>query len=322
MKIKVWYLLPVVLVMWFAIRVVSSGGGPVVVPVEEARDDASLQRARLDALVESAKENDQRSWVVFEESLDRALAEDFVNMADVNRTVESVTSMKSCAILVYLMTRDQIESTSTAGEFIGMAFAPIYAEAAARSAEIQARCLETFAKELGGTTGEFYRAAGRVVAVEQGTETVLPWDATPIVPTAGISEVASRTVIGSVFLGLDALFARETCHAARRVLEHIIQRLVVSGGVGLTAAAADGPLPVGDVLGVLICAGGTIWTLWDLYDARVSLTREIRESVAGNLSTIRRRVRETSMARALEIRQIHQQTRYEYAKKSLPPSRS
>ena len=79
--------------------------------------------------------------------------------------------------------------------------------------------------------------------------------------------------IGS--LSIEALFLRKTIGSLYTILGSVVGRLAVSAGSGTTLAAADGPLPFGDIIGVALAAGGTAWSVYDINKASKQLPKEL-----------------------------------------------
>ena len=78
-------------------------------------------------------------------------------------------------------------------------------------------------------------------------------------------------------LALEAVFIRSTLASLRSVLGAIVGKLASAYGSGAACAAADGPLPIGDIIGVGLAVGGTIWSIDDLCHAQKQLSRELSE---------------------------------------------
>ena len=76
-------------------------------------------------------------------------------------------------------------------------------------------------------------------------------------------------------LSIEALFLHKTLASLYTILGSIVGRLAVSAGSGTTLAAADGPLPFGDILGVVLAAGGTAWSVYDINKASKQLPSEL-----------------------------------------------
>jgi len=77
-------------------------------------------------------------------------------------------------------------------------------------------------------------------------------------------------------LSIEALFLKKTIASLRIVLGKIVARLSTSYSSGSACAAADGPLPIGDIIGIVMAAGGTVWSAYDLYQVKTQLGPEIK----------------------------------------------
>ena len=72
-------------------------------------------------------------------------------------------------------------------------------------------------------------------------------------------------------LAIEAVFVKVTINSCLRVLGSCAPRLAASWGIAGTCALADGPLPVGDIIGVALAAGGTIWSTIEIHRAYKAL---------------------------------------------------
>ena len=77
-------------------------------------------------------------------------------------------------------------------------------------------------------------------------------------------------------LSIEALFLKKTIASLSNVLGKIVARLAVSYRGGTACAAADGPFPIGDIIGVVIAAGGTVWSAYDLYKVKTQLGPDLK----------------------------------------------
>ena len=77
-------------------------------------------------------------------------------------------------------------------------------------------------------------------------------------------------------LSIEALFLKKTIASLRTVLGKIVARLSTSYSSGSACAAADGPLPIGDIIGIVMAAGGTVWSAYDLYQVKTQLGPEMK----------------------------------------------
>ncbi len=89
---------------------------------------------------------------------------------------------------------------------------------------------------------------------------------------ADYAEIEAYALSG---LALEAIFLKQTIAALTSTLGGIVARLSTTFGSGAACAAADGPFPFGDAVAVVLAAGGTAWSSYDLYDVRKRLTDEL-----------------------------------------------
>jgi len=93
----------------------------------------------------------------------------------------------------------------------------------------------------------------------------------------------TTTLYATAGLALEAVFAKTTLRSMESVLRGVTAKLSSSLGTGAACAAADGPLPIGDALGVTLAIGGTVLSLHDLKTVQSklpdSLTTALRHSV-------------------------------------------
>ena len=88
-------------------------------------------------------------------------------------------------------------------------------------------------------------------------------------------------------IALEAVLLRSTLAALRSVLGATAARLAASYGGGAACAAADGPFPVGDAVGVLMAAGGSAWCLWDICHAGIRLRKDLTASLLSGIAECR-----------------------------------
>ena len=83
-----------------------------------------------------------------------------------------------------------------------------------------------------------------------------------------LAEVGTGAVSTALYatagLALEAAFAKTTLRSMQSLLRGVTAKLSSSLGTGAACAAADGPLPFGDAIGVTLAFGGTVLSLHDL----------------------------------------------------------
>ena len=92
-------------------------------------------------------------------------------------------------------------------------------------------------------------------------------------------------------LGMEAVFAKTLIRSLRRILGVVTARLAASWGGAAGLAAADGPLPIGDIVGVVMGVGGTVWSAYDLWQCRECLPQEITQALNAAVDSFREECR-------------------------------
>ena len=90
------------------------------------------------------------------------------------------------------------------------------------------------------------------------------------------SDFAMTGAYAMTGLSIEALFLKKTIASLRTVLGKIVARLSTSYSSGSACAAADGPLPIGDIIGIVMAAGGTVWSAYDLYQVKTQFGPEMK----------------------------------------------
>ena len=86
-------------------------------------------------------------------------------------------------------------------------------------------------------------------------------------------------VVAGISVVVEAVFIRQTVAAISRLLGRTAARQAGSMVAGVGAAAADGPLPFGDIIGGAAVIGCTAWTVWDVRKATKVLPARLGETL-------------------------------------------
>ena len=109
------------------------------------------------------------------------------------------------------------------------------------------------------------------------------------------AEVGKDNVRSAAFaaasLGLEAVFAKSLIRSLFRVMGSLVARLGVSWGSAAGLAVADGPLPIGDIAGVVLGVGGTAWSIYDLWQCQARLPLEITAVLNAAVDNVREQCR-------------------------------
>ena len=156
--------------------------------------------------------------------------------------VEQMASIDATCKLCWLMARDKFAGTSKTQEYLNSVLNEPIIEPCRRGASVY---------------GCDFKAAGFLDSLK----TI----------NADYAKIEAYAVSG---LAIESLFLKQTIAALTSTLGSIVARLSAAFGSG-AACAADGPFPFGDAVAVVLAAGGTAWSGYDLWKAREQLPAEL-----------------------------------------------
>jgi hypothetical protein len=110
---------------------------------------------------------------------------------------------------------------------------------------------------------------------------------------------------------IEALFIRTTIETICHVAGVAIGRLSQSAALAGACAFADGPLPIGDIIGVVIAVGGSVWTIYEIRQAAQAMSQlqpTMDQALQASLQKLEedafQRINATTVAHAA-VAQIH-----------------
>lgn len=93
------------------------------------------------------------------------------------------------------------------------------------------------------------------------------------------ADLAQAKIMTALGVALEVFFFRQTLKALVKVGAHMGKKAAASVASAAVSAAADGPLPIGDVIGVVIGVTGIAWCVYDIHKIRTVLPEEIRTAL-------------------------------------------
>ena len=178
--------------------------------------------------------------------------------------VEQMTEIGTTCKLCWLMACDKFDGTSKTQEYLNSILEKPIVEPCRRGAKV-------YGCDFNST--EFLNALKSI--------------------NADYTEIEAYAVSG---LAIESLFLKQTIAALSSTLGSIVARLSAAFGSGAACAAADGPFPFGDAVAVVLAAGGTAWSSYDLYQAR----KHLPEELTALLQTVIRDLQEACRGEALK----------------------
>ena len=82
-----------------------------------------------------------------------------------------------------------------------------------------------------------------------------------------LDHAIDKTISAEIGVSLELIFIKPTIEILMKVLEQAIATAAGTAGAAGTACVADGPLPIGDIIGAAIVLGGAVWTAHDVWQA-------------------------------------------------------
>ena len=92
-------------------------------------------------------------------------------------------------------------------------------------------------------------------------------------------ELAEGQIVAAISAIIEATCIRATVSTIAKILGKAAARMAGSVAVGAGSAVADGPLPVGDVIGGAVVLGSTCWTAYDIWQATEVLPKELGKAL-------------------------------------------
>ncbi len=92
-------------------------------------------------------------------------------------------------------------------------------------------------------------------------------------------ELAEGQIVAAISAIIEATCIRVTVSTVARILGKAAARMAGSVAVGAGAAVADGPIPIGDIIGGAVVLGSTCWTAYDIWQATKVLPWELNKSL-------------------------------------------
>lgn len=185
---------------------------------------------------------------------------------------QEIASMRGLTTLLIYMAKDQVQSTQSADENLNKAMAPYSDKLILMEAEAS-RSVGSLQHELNSRSNAL--AAQMLTSIQQAHATAgLSGDFSKERLKPIIKDVKNESIKAgatAAALPLDLMVVKSF---AKAPLRKILARGVALTGSNAALAVADGPLPVGEVAAILLDAGFTAWTAWEIYHLSVKFPEE------------------------------------------------
>lgn len=245
-------------------------GGDTATAGASVADDAAYRKD-----IEGAK-------MRFDECLMAGCQEDFAGVrAMIPAFVEKYGYYSHCCSLVKSLVWDRLNGKSATEQMVRRDVEGKFYESIVTARMRMVERVRTFARELEQIRVRCGRPA--IVCANMPVDDVAKFAELLELVSDNVEEVKGRLMEeqnGADFtLVIEAVMIRETVAAVATLLERIVAREVASVAAAGATSLADGPLPIGECVGVAIVVGTTAWSGWDLYKAAKALPRELSQTL-------------------------------------------
>ncbi len=244
---------------------------------------------------------------------------------NIPNVIDSTCTFKQSAKICYLMAKDAADGGNELSEHLSGVIVPNIISPLQKGT---AECENELARLAASLESSRTNLHARIVSAGQMPELGLERD--PAIENSfkellktvdsssdGITEIAKIKTMTAISIAIDAIFIRSTVACFRSVLGHIARRMGVTVASSIASAAADGPLPIGDAIAVVISVGGAAWCAYDIYKANTEMPAKIRSELWNSIERSCKDVLESGMSRAKAILEAYEKQHSQMEQKVL-----
>lgn len=231
---------------------------------------------------------------------------------------EGLCGFKSLAVLAWKMAYDKCKGTQRAEEALQPLVQSNVVEHVEGAVHIYNRWLDDFRKDIIAEERAFaidlaargakFRNEVSILSIEEASSA----DLSVKQFVDDMRELATKSAFTAFGTAVELAMIKSSWGAiktivkaiATRSLSGVVCRMTASVGTGVGAAAADGPLPVGDVIGAVVIVGTTIWAAYDIYKVTESMPDEMRSKMLKSIAEIRGSLLENGRRQVEEDRKV------------------
>jgi hypothetical protein len=208
---------------------------------------------------------------------------------DIEATVNELGSLKGSFKLSYFLAKDKLTGSEDANGFISKTVnAYILMEAIDMSTRVK-DLLNQFSGELNSNSHAMLDQLSQRLPkefdlsykkMEQCIEGL----------SGNIQMVSLNTTFAEIEFMITAVLYKSISRQVKNVLKVVLKRFVKTQVLSLTAAAIDGPLPIGDTIGLGIEVVGLTWAGWELYEAQKVMKPKIRQEIQNSVEQFKQEI--------------------------------
>ncbi len=113
--------------------------------------------------------------------------------------------------------------------------------------------------------------------------------------TQKIRGLALNHTITAAEVVVEAVMIKSTVSIIKKATVSVVGKLATTFSAGAFPAIIDGPLPIGDIIGAIIAAGGLTWTAVDIYNVSRKLPRELENAMTDMVCDLEKKSKNEAM---------------------------
>ena len=231
----------------------------------------------------------------FLSEVDSAVSDGFGRTrASIPDVVEKFGSVSHCASLVKAMVSDRLFDGDRVDVIMQQDLTPFYSKLY-KARDNVSKCVHRLAANLADANKAFALKLGKeletaeIIGDDEYKRRLVRW-AEDV--DKRIVDLTSGQLVAGVSVAVEAVCVRETVATVAKLLGGIAVRQAGTMAASAGAAAVDGPLPVGDIIGGVATVGCTLWSGWDVYQAAKVLPGKLSETLQSATDDCERQCRE------------------------------
>lgn len=233
---------------------------------------------------------------------------------------QDIASYGSCCKIIYLLALDKIKSSNATAEYIGDRMHSCMEQPLKKLSGDLETAIGRFDLSLKQNTVGLARELAQMNPHNQGKTISLPSD---LKSSDDINKALNNLGLGGVTIGisipldvwavLNANIVKSITAKVAAAAARMFARPVAAVAAEVTIAAADGPLPIGDIIAII----GGLWTAYDIYSTQKQFELEMKKSVENMMPDVQRDIQKQVLDHIHSILKEHQRLQDEIRQHSI-----
>ena len=281
-------------------------------PAPGPKYDSRFLRQQIETLTNGYQADCSRIVAQYMNLLESSVDADFLQARNsIPRVVDELCGFRACVKLSYKAAKDKLKDTHDFQDaYMEVIDAPIVQPSlhAHRTADDTLRMLDQALKE------RYVRYTVDVAAAcgQNVEQALIPPDDLDrlLLCINNVAEYSQEYQAQKLFAAFgvvfEAIFFRQTCKAIVTLFAKPVAKISGSLGAGAICAAADGPIPIGDIVGGVLAGVGLAWTAYDVYEVTCVMPDRLESELRDGISETRSQLLSECRGKATEILQTYQ----------------